>query len=221
MAAPRLLRRDREMMSWIARWGSATQHQIAFRFGTPMQWRRFKGLRQLGLVGYERPIEELPGVYYLTGRGAAEVGVHAPAPCVATWALWPHLAALDVVARVEAAGGETLSPIELADRADVRDRLPRLPSGALVAPEAVLRVDGDVVPVFAVPQAQLIGAVDRLRAVTLDALLRLEPVGARPVVLVDAAQKADVELLRARSSFDVRCVDDTVGRPQFAGDQAD
>ena len=210
----RLGRRDREMLSWIARWASATHFQLVCRFRTPPLWRRFKELRLAGLVGYERPYEDLPGVHYLTGVGAAEVGVQRPAPPVASWALWGHLAVLDLVARFEADGeGVALAPRELETLPEVRDRLPRLPAGTILPPDALLITDSELRPVYVVPQSALTVPLDRLRAVTLDALLQLEPAtGVRPIVVVDARQTDDARRLAARDLFDIRLVSETVGR---------
>jgi hypothetical protein len=86
---PRLTARDQSITAWVARWQPVTGYQVARRFRVHhvIAWR-LKTLRNLGYVQSQRPLQELPGIYYVANHGFGLIGVRARSMRTNPFSLW-------------------------------------------------------------------------------------------------------------------------------------
>ena len=151
-------------------------------------FRRLQALRDAGYLHYERPLDDLPGVFGATTRGVELAGgVNEVSGPPASYALWPHLAAVDEVIDAELAGLSTATRLEALADEELRSVLPRTSGGALVPPRALVLDPRGPLAVYAVvrPVAGAAGVVDELVALSLESYRQLAP-GVRRRVLVSA-----------------------------------
>lgn len=186
----RVTGRDRTIARFVARWGPVTQPQIARRadMSRMPSFRRLQVLRDAGYLHYERPLDDLPGVFGATSRGVELAGgVNEVAGPPASYALWPHLAAVDEAIDAELAGLSTATRLEALADPELRGILPHTTGGALVPPRAILLDPRGPLAVYAVmrPVAGAVGVVDELVALALESYRQLAP-GVRRRILVSS-----------------------------------
>jgi hypothetical protein len=192
----RLTDRDRALARFVARWGPVTQPQVARRVEMSRlpSFRRLHALREGGYLQYDRPVDELPGVFTSTARGVELAGsVCEVAGPPASYALWAHLAAVDAAVDAELAGVHTATRLEALTDERLRGAIPRTPGGAEVPPRALLLDPAGAIAVYAVvrPAAGPAGVIDELVAMTLESYRQLDAVTVRRRVLVSAELAAE------------------------------
>lgn len=199
----RLTDRDRAIARFVARWGPVTQPQVARRADMSRlpSFRRLHALREAGFLHYDRPVDELAGVFTCTSRGVELAGgVSEVAGTPATYALWAHLAAVDEAVEAELAGRRTATRLEVLADEDLRDLVPRSPGGSAVPPRVLVLDPGEPLAVYAVtrPAGGPDGVIDELVAVTLESYRQLEAsaVGLRVLVSDEIALEPAVDALR-------------------------
>lgn len=199
----RLTDRDRAIARFVARWGPVTQPQVARRADMSRlpSFRRLHALRESGYLHYDRPVDELAGVFTCTARGVELAGgVSEVAGTPATYALWAHLAAVDEAVAAELAGLRTATRLEILADDELRDLVPRSGGGTAVPPRVLVLGGPSPVAVYAVPRSAggPAGVVDELVAVTLESYRQLRAGDARVRVLVSTEldREPAVEALR-------------------------
>lgn len=213
----RLTDRDRAIASFVARWGPVTQAQVARRAGISRlpSFRRLQALREGRYLDYDRPVDELPGVFNVTARGAELGGrVTEAAGPPPPFALWPHLATVDEVIEAELAGLRTATRQEALADEELHEALPRTTVGTLVPPRAVLLDAQGPIAVYAVLRpAESGAALDEFVALTLESYLRLSSrVRRRILVSRELADIAAVQALRHAGAELVALDPGSVGR---------
>ena len=171
-SAFRVTARDRELLGWVARWGLVTQGQLSRRLGLSRQrtFTRARVLRGEGLLEYERPLDELPGVYSVTPEGIAMAGLERAAGQPARWALWSHLAVLDVVSGLGEAGARAQPGVELITQDAAAITVACLPGGRPLICDALIPLEsGRVLGVLGIDPPASWGGLARAGVATLEA----------------------------------------------------
>ena len=157
-------------------------------------FRRLHVLRDAGYLHYDRPVDELAGVFGCTARGVELAGsVHEVAGPPAAYALWPHLAVVDDAIDAELEGIATATRLEALASEDLRRLIPRTRGGTEIPPRALILEPEAPVAIYAVlrPAARLAGVIDELVAVMLESYRQLESGDVRCRVLVSRELAGD------------------------------
>jgi hypothetical protein len=195
MPRARLTERDQRITAWLARWQPVTAYQVARRFDVAhvVAYRRLRTLRDLGYVQHRRPVQELPGIYFVTNQGYGLIGIPARAMRTNPFQLWGWLAAVDDVVAAELDGATVIPPFEVLAIPGLREGLPTIAKyDEPVLPETLAISEPPVATYTAIGPGGLLTLSPKGRLGQL-AVAEM-PTGTRVRLLTDATLQSMLEL---------------------------